>query len=198
MPKMVEISEADLMESQKARDTLAALMKNPTSRRKVLEAYKVVRPDEAIPELDNQQPLLDEVKAARDDLDSRMKKFEDAREKDADERRQSELNTRWAQGQKMLRTEHRYTDEGIKAVEDMMEKKGIVDHEDGRLLFEAIHPPQQPVTPNGAGGAWNFLELPQDNSEDLKKLIESKGESTPLLDKMIRESLTDVRGSGKR
>lgn len=198
MSKMVEISESDLMESQKARDTLAAMMKDPKSRRKVLEAYKVIRPEEAIPELDSQQPILDEVAAARKDLDERMKKFEDAREKDADERRQSELNTRWSEGQKKLRTEHRYTDEGIKAVEEMMEKKGIVDHEDGRVLFEAVHPPQQPVTPNGAGGAWNFLEMPSDGSEDLKKLIETKGESTPLLDKMTREALNDVRGSGKR
>lgn len=197
MPKMIEVSEEELLADRQKVATLDAMMKNPAARRKVLEAWKTVKPDDPIPELDAQQPLLEELAAQRKDIDDRMKKFEDAREKDAEDRRKSELNTRWAQGQKMLRTEHRYTDEGIKAVEEMMEKKGIVDHEDGRLLFEAIHPPQQPVTPNGSG-SWNFLDLPPDDSEDLKKLIETKGESSPLLDKMTRDALAESRGSSKR
>lgn len=194
MAKMVEIDEAELLTSQKARDTLAALMKHPTARRKVLEAYKEVKPDEAIPELDSQQPILAEVAAAKADLEARVKKFEDDQAKRDDDNRKRELSSRWSEGQKLLRTEHRYTDEGIKAVEEMMEKKGIVDHEDGRLLFEAIHPPQQPITPNGSG-AWNFLDVPSDGSEDLKKLIETKGENNGLLDKMTREALAEVRGS---
>ncbi len=78
-----------------------------------------------------------------------------------------------------------------------MEDKGILDADIAAAYFEKQHPPQAPVTPGGSG-AWNFMDMPADGDADLKKLVETKGESEQLIQKMAIDALNDVRGASRR
>jgi hypothetical protein len=78
-----------------------------------------------------------------------------------------------------------------------MDAKGILDPEDAALIFERDNPPPPPAMPGGSG-PWNFMEPSPESGDDIKKLIESKGENGLLLDKMVREGLAEVRGTQGR
>ena len=78
-----------------------------------------------------------------------------------------------------------------------MKEKGIVDPLIAAAYVEKMLPPQLPATPSG-GTSWNFIEGVQDGEADLKKLIESKGNYEPLIDKMAHEALSEVRGQVRR
>ena len=196
MAKIIEVDEEEYQRNARLRGTLDKIMANPAARKKVLEAYRDVDPSTPIPELDAEQ----RVAAPIDDLRKELKALKDEREADKAERTKAEqlakLNADWDQGRAKLRRAQ-YTEEGITAIEKFMEEKGLVDHEIGAAAFERLHPPAAPATPSHTGG-WNFLESVTDADKDIKALIETKGESNPLLDKMAREALAEIRGPGRR
>lgn len=196
MAKMVEVDEEQYLRDQRLRATLDKIMAKPEARRKVLEAYRDVDPTTSIPE-------LDAAKSVNEPIDALKKEIEEMKAQSATEKAEREkqeklakLNSDWGEGRRKLR-EAKYTDEGITAIEKFMEEKGLVDHEVGAAAFERLHPPSTPATPSHTGG-WNFLESVTDADKDIKALIETKGESNPLLDKMAREALNDVRGLTRR
>jgi CubicO group peptidase (beta-lactamase class C family) len=55
-----------------------------------------------------------------------------------------------------------------------------------------LNPPQAPV--QQSTGGWDFLTMPQEGGEDLKRLVETKGENDRLVDKMAFEALKEIRG----
>jgi hypothetical protein len=63
--------------------------------------------------------------------------------------------------------------------------------------IEKQNPTPPPVTPS-ATGSWDFINGVQDGEKDLKSLIESKGNSESIVDKMAKDALSDFRGSNTR
>jgi len=194
MPQ-IEVDESEFLRSKQAREFVEAIYKNPKARRKLLEAQKEVKPDDpAVKELDQPDPNEQRFSALEKELAEERKARHEAEEKRERDEKISTLQRQKTEGIAQLRSRG-WTDEGLKGVEDIMEKKGILDPLDAAAIFERDHPPQAPLMPNGTG-SWNFLgDIPTSEDGDLKKLIESRGENNPLLDKMARDALMEVRGT---
>jgi hypothetical protein len=196
MPKMVEIDEEQFLRDQKLRETVAKIMANGDAALKVEEALKMVDPTAKTPRLDQAKVVKEPVDAVRkeiDDLKAAMAKS-DADRTAAEAR--AKLHEGVQTGLARLR-QAGWTDDGIKGVEKIMEEKGILDPDVAAAYFEKQHPPQTPVKPGGAG-AWNFMDMPAEGDDDLKKLVESKGQHDGLVQKMAIDALNEVRGSGRR
>ena len=185
----VEVDELQLQQSNKLRQTVEGWLKHPKAKRKILEAQKLVDP-------------IEEVKASTAkeiaDLKKQIADADAARERDG---RIAQLQMLKDNGIKKLR-EGRYTDEGIKAVEKIMEEKGILDPLDAAAIFERDHPPQAPVQQSGSG-AWNFGELPSSTDDADEKYVDQllKGGkndiSDGVLSQRISQTINEVRGSAR-
>lgn len=189
--KVIEVDEEAFLRSEQLRSTVEKMLAHPKARRKILEARKEFEPNAVIPELDNAKPVEDAVSTITKQFEDFKKSQEEKETKAEQDKKFGDLNARFASGRAALKKQ-KWTEEGIKALEELMEKNGIVDHEIGVAYFEKLHPPQTPVTPSGSG-AWNFMEVPTDGADDIKKLIETKGENEPLLRKMTADAINEVR-----
>ncbi len=200
MPQFVEVDETELLRLRRLGETVGAMTKSPSAKRKLLEALKDVRPDDpSVKELERPDPIesgFEELRKANADL---RKQIEDDK---ADRERSTKLDGIKRQqddGFAKLK-QARWTDDGIAKVKAIMEEKGILDVEIAAKWIESQMPPTpDPVTPGGHGG-WNFSDaLAGETDADLKRLIESKGENDGLLRKMAGEAIAEVRGqSGAR
>jgi hypothetical protein len=196
MPR-VEIDEAELQRSTSARQFVETIWNNPKARRKLLEAQREVKPDDPmVKELDKPEPVDERFAALEKRLEEERKARIEAEAKREQDEKIGSLKAKRDDGLAQLRGEG-WTDKGIEGVTKIMEEKGILDPLDAAAIWEKHNPPQAPVMPNGSG-AWNFMQPSEDESADLKKLIETKGESGMLLDKMAREALNDARGTPNR
>jgi hypothetical protein len=197
MGRLVEIDEAELQRSSEARRFVESIWANPKARRKLLEAQKEVKPDDPmLKELDKPDPFEErfaQIAKQNEDLRKEIEERESKREQDS---KLEALRRQKEDGLRELRSAG-WTDEGLKGVEKIMEDKGILDPLDAAAIFEKYHPPQTPILPGGTG-SWNFLEPAPQDSDDLKKMIESRGENNSLLDKMTREALLEVRNTTVR
>jgi hypothetical protein len=194
MARTVEIDEADLQRMQLQREFLDKIWNNPKAKRKLMEAQREVRPDDPmIKELDKPDPIEERFTALANKNAELEKKLAD----DKAEREQNEkllqLKKVRDDGMAQLRRDG-WTDKGLEDVDKLMQDKGILDPLDAAAIWEKANPPQNLLTPNHTG-SWNFLENNPDENADLKKLIETKGESNPLLDKMTHDALREIRGS---
>jgi len=195
----VEIDEVELQNNVKLRDTVAALMKNPKSRRKMLEAQKEAFPDTPIPELDAAEPLNTAIAEVRKEFTDYKKSVEEERAKEREEKRLADLETNWEKGRADLRRDYKVTDDGLKAVEEFMQKNGIIKHDIGWAAFSQLHPPAAPATPSSGFGGWDFMSAGVDPGDKyLKELIESKGQSENALNGLIGVALDETRGTPPR
>ena len=194
---VVEVDEAELLQHRTLSRVAGAIMANPQAKKLLQKAHKLVDPQARTPELD-----IDEVVESKvGDIAKELRELKAQREAEKAENEQRQtitaLTTAIETGIEKLRHSG-WTDEGIKGVRELMNEKGILDVEDAAVLFEKKHPPPVPNTPSGSG-SWGFLDFDEkaDGAEDLKRLIETRGESEPLLRKMTNEALAQVRG-GRR
>jgi hypothetical protein len=198
----VEVDELQLQQSQKLRQTVEGWLKHPKAKRKILEAQKLVDPKADIPELDEPDPIEALRAESATEIAALKKQIEDdkaGRERDG---RIAQLQAMKDKGIATLR-EQRYTDDGIKAVEKIMEEKGILDPLDAAAIFERDHPPQMPVSQSGTGG-WNFAELPSSTDDADDKYVDSllkagkNGISDGALSQRIGATINEVRGNSRR
>ena len=196
MPKMIEIDEEQFVKDTKLRETVAKIMSNPDAALKVEEALKMVDPAARTPRLDQAKVVQEPVAALRKEIDD----LKAANDKSNSDRVAAEARARLHEGvQSGLNDLRRagWTDDGIKGVEKIMEEKGILDPAVAAAFFEKQHPPQTPVKPGGSG-AWNFMDMPAEGDDDLKKLVETKGQNEGLTQKMAIDALNEVRGTSRR
>ena len=193
---MPELTEEEIRRLQTQDRTLHSLMGNPKAKKKILEAYKAANPDASIPELELEEAAKAPVMALEKDIAELKKQL-------ADEKAENEKNTKLAQlsgsieaGITKLR-QAGWLDENIAELRKTMEERGILDVDIAAAYYEKQHPPQEVATPRGVGG-WNFIDNVQDNEADLKKLLETKGNSEVLADKMARDALNEFRGAQRR
>jgi hypothetical protein len=192
MPKMVEITEEEHNQLQALRGVAAKIVAKPESRRLLEQAQKLVDPNAATPLLDQEAAQLAPVKAMETALNERIAKFEKERD---DEKRESTLRAiadKQTAGLSRLRKAG-YTDEGVAAVQKLMEDKGLLDVDDAVAIFERANPPQMPSTPSGGmtGTAWGFADN-SDSDKSIQELIANKGEGNTV-DKMAIQALQDFR-----
>lgn len=199
----VEVDELQLQQSQKLRQTVEGWLKHPKAKRKILEAQKLVDPKADIPELDEPDPIEALRAESATEIAALKKQIEDdkaGRERDG---RIAQLQAMKDKGIATLR-EQRYTDDGIKAVEKIMEEKGILDPLDAAAIFERDHPPQMPVSQSGGTGGWNFADLPSSTDDADDKYVDSllkagKNDiSDGALSQRISSTIGEVRGAGRR
>ena len=197
MAKMIEVDEEEFRKSETLRKTVAEWMKNPTARRKLLEANRAYDPKADIPELDQPDPIEARFAPVMTEVEALKKQLKERDEKDAQDKALASLTNSIEKGFQKLREQEQLTAAGEESVRKLMEEKGITDPEIAWAYHQRLHPPQSPIQ-NSGSGAWNFLEPPADDQVDLKRLIETKGESIPLIDKMARDALADIRGQQRR
>jgi hypothetical protein len=197
---LTEVDEAELLRLRRLGETVGAMTKLPSAKRKLLEALKDVRPDDpSVKELERPDPIeqrFDELTKSNTELRKQIEDDKADREKNAKldgiKRQQDEGFARLRQA--------RWTDDGIAKVKAIMEEQGILNVEIAAKWIESqMPPPADPVTPGGYG-AWNFSDsLANETDVDLKRLIDSRGENEGLLRKMAGEAINEVRGqSGAR
>ena len=146
----VEIDETELSQYRTLSETVKRWMGNPDARRKVLEAQKAIDPNAIIPELDAAKPL----EGALAKMDEKLTALDARLAKDAADREQAakiaKLNSQWESGRSSLRSAG-YTEEGIKKVEELMEKEGIANHDAAAAYYDKLNPPEVPVAPSNSG-----------------------------------------------
>ena len=193
MTRMIEVDEEEFLRNEKLRKTVASWMANPASKRKLLEAHKAFDPKADIPELDQPDPIDAKLSPVLSEVESLKKQIAETATAREQKEKLAEFGARIELGFDKLRREENLTQTGEEAVRKLMEEEGITNPEVAWSHFQRLHPPQAPVTPGGQGG-WNFLDPIPDDQVDIKNLIASKGESIPLVDKMARDALAEIRG----
>lgn len=192
----VEIDEVELLRLRKQDSTVHALLANPKSKRKIFEAYKEHDPNARIPELEIEEAARAPVTALETKVAELQKKIEDDAAERAKNAKLHSLSSTIDEGKAKLRRAG-WTDEGLEALDKVMEEKGTTDIEMAAAYYEKLHPPQSPVAPRGHGG-WNFMQEVQDGEADLKRLLDTRGDNEIAVDKMAREALNDYRGASRR
>jgi len=192
----VEIDEVELLRLRKQDSTVHALLANPKSKRKIFEAYKEHDPNARIPELEMEEAARAPVQALESTVAELKKQLEDDKAEREKNAKLNSLTGSIEQGKADLRRAG-WTDEGIAAVEKVMEEKGTTDIAMAAAYYEKLHPPQAPIAPRGHGG-WNFMQEVQDGEADLKRLLDTRGDNEIAVDKMAREALNEFRGAGRR
>lgn len=193
MPK-IELDEEEYNRLLKTQGTLAKIAENPKARVLVEQAHKLVDPTAKTPTLDANAPMETALEAVNKTISDFTKKQEDREAAEKADRELTALKNRQDDGWNRLRGDRSWTAEGLKKVEAYMSEKGILDPEDAAALVLRDNPPPPPAMPGGTG-AWNFLgDVSNDGDNDIKKLIEKRGEDEGLLHKMSQAALSEVRG----
>lgn len=193
---MIEVDENEFRHSQQLRQVLSKVLEHPKAGVLAEQALKMVDPNAATPRLDRMNQIQEPLSEAQ----KQINELKDQIAADKAEREKHEklaaISAKVESGKSQLRREG-WTEEGIKGVEKIMEDRGLLDPLDAAAIFEKQHPPAMPASPSGVG-AWNFMDQVAEGEQDLKKLIETRGESDLLADHMARTALAEVRGQSRR
>ncbi len=194
MPKTVEIDEAEYNQMVALRTVAGKIVANPAARRQLEQAHKLVDPNAATPLLDQERLQNEPLTALKTEMQAKIDKLEKERE---DERREATLAAiaqRQTADFSKLRKEG-YTDEGIAAVQKLMEDEGITKVSNAVAIFERNNPPQMPSTPQGGmtGTSWGFADVNADTDKMIQELITSKGNNEAVTDRMAAAALQDFR-----
>lgn len=192
----VEIDETELRRHHQLAGVVNTILAHPKAKLLVQQAHKMVDATARTPELDQVQVVNEPLTAMNEKIDTFIAETKKERQdREANERINS-LKLQHSQGIAQLRREG-WTDEGIAAVETLMQEKGLLDPLDAAAIHEKHHPPQAPATPSGSG-AWNFAEGVTDDQADLKKLLDSKGGNDLVVENMAKNILNEVRQASRR
>jgi hypothetical protein len=188
---MPEISDAQLAEYQNVDAFVRRALGSPKHRRRVLEIQKDFHPETSIPEIDESDPIREDVASLRaewqKDRDERDQK-DAAREEQA---RLSQLSSKWTAGQTVARKKG-YADEGLSKLEKFMEEQGILNHEAAIPYYEQLNPP--PTQAISSGTRWDFFGPQPADTPDLKLLFD--GHDEQWLNQVIPDTLNRVRNGG--
>jgi hypothetical protein len=188
----IEVDEAQWAQAQQVSRFVQTALNNPKTRRKILEADKALNPDKAIPELDAADPLHDELKALREEMQKdrdERKAAEEAKKADDDK---AAWERQWSRGQQKLR-DLRVSDEAITEIEKLMGDRNIVDHEAGLALFEKMHPAPPPVMNGSSRFGWFDGEAK--DAPDVKLLLDQNYDE--FLGQAIDKARADFRANGQ-
>lgn len=191
MPK-IEIDEDEFNRLSALRGVAAKIVDNPQAKKLLEQAHKMVDPAAKTPALDAEKTVTEPLEALRKDIFDRLDKISSTQEEKERQGRIQAIADKQAVDKARLRKDG-YTDEGLKAVEKIMEEKGLLDVADAVAIFERNNPPPIPATP-GVGG-WNFTDSTGDADKNIQDLIASRGANDQIADRMAREALAEFRNA---
>src|SRR5258707_14540505 len=189
---MVEIDEAEFNRLRALQSVASKIVANPAARKQLEAAHKLVDPNAATPTIDAENNQLAPVKELETKLNERIAAFEKLQDDEKKQRTLDALALKQTEGLAKLRRAG-YTDEGVAAIQKLMEDKGLFDVDDAVAIFERNNPPQAPVTPGGIG-SWGFTDMSGESDKSIQDLISSKGENEQVADRMARDALNEFRG----
>ena len=188
---MVEVDEEQVRRDSALRATISNMLKNPRAKLLMEQAHKEVDPSASTPELDTLKLVHESTSAVREEIaELKAQRAADKQERETAAKLDS-INKKVESGFAKLRQQG-VTQAGIDGVKKLMDEEGILNPEIAWAHFERLNPPQQPV--QQSTGGWDFLSMPQEGGEDLKRLVETKGENDRLVDKMAFDALKEIRG----
>jgi hypothetical protein len=191
---MPDISEEELRAYRVLQGTVATMLRHPKAGVLLEEAHKAVDEKAPTPRLDEQR-RREEILAGPNkeiaDLKAMIAAEKTEREKAGADAKIASLQAKQEEAFARLRKQ-RWTEEGITGIKKLMDEHAILDVDIAASAFEKLHPPAAPIQQGRVGG-WNLFEAPQDDDADWKKLLETKGESEPLVDNLARKALIEHR-----
>lgn len=195
MAKAVELDEGEYNQLVALRGIAQKIVSNKKANALLEQAHKLVDPN--VP-----TPTLDAERAQNEPLTALQKKYDDElaaiRKEREDEKRETTLASiaaKQADGIARLKRAN-WTDEGVAAVQKLMETKGLLDVDDAVAIFERNNPTPIPATPGGGvGGAWNFTDSTGEADKSIKDLIDTKGANEQIADRMAGAALQEFRQS---
>ena len=190
---MPEIDETRLGSLTAVAQIADALLKNPKTRKKYLEAVKEARPDLPIPEIDAAAPVQSEVAEIKKMVTDTLEKFAKERDDEKQDRLLSSVKERYAKGKQDL-VDLGYTPEGIADLEKFMETNGLTDVSLARKAYEFDNPRPAPARPS-RGNYFDMMESKNatDGNDYIKKLFETGGQDESVLDAQINTVLAESR-----
>ena len=194
MAKVIEVDETQFNNGQETIAAVQKMLAHPKAALLVEQAKKLVYPD-------SPTPRIDASKQANEPLEAMQKKIDDLEKKLADEKAETEKNSKLAmlaekveKGNAALLREG-WTKDGLKALDEFREREGILDPVHAAAVYEKLHGAQvQPATPSSHFGGWDFTNPSTQDEDYTKKLLETKGESESLVMQQAMKSLKEFRG----
>lgn len=194
----IEVDETEVAASQQLTRLFADVLNNPEARKKFLEAKKVARPNEPIPEIDAAKPVVDMVSGVEKKLDEFLAAQRKEKEEENSAKRVAEFTASWDRSKAKLKAEEGWLDDGLEKVESFAKDRGIPDFEAAAALWLKQNPPPSPTEPSGYG-RWDMFNAPSEGESDyMKKLLETRGESEAVVNNEIKAALAEIRGAGAR
>jgi len=187
-----EVDESEFLSSQSVVRAVNAMLANKDSRKLLLQARKVADPSAVIPEIDAAAPVQSEMAEIRK-LMAEQAAERAAEKAERDQQAQIDKFTAGWEKQKAQLRNNGWRDEGIAEIEKHAQERGIADLEVAAAHWEKLHPPSDPVQPNGSG-SWGFFDAPKDDETFVKAMIDSRGDDENALNAEISAALKDYRG----
>ena len=198
MAKLIEVDEDDLARLRASNAVVAKMMGHPKAAVMVEEARKLVEPDAPT-------PRLDQAKQRDERYDTLKKEFDEYKAKQADEKAESEKNSKLTALQQRVDAgnarlaQEGWTKDGLKALDEFREKEGIIDPIAAAAYYEKLHGAQvAPATPSSAIGAWDFTQPATQDEDYAKKLLETRGDNETLAMNQAMKALADFKGTNRR
>lgn len=177
---MAEIDDQKLLQLQQAEALLQRLYANKETKRDLERMAKKVNPS-AVTTDEQLDPYLSDVKEGLKELKAFKKEIQDNMSGYSKEQQIQSLKKAG------------YTDEGIKAIEDIMEKKALKDYDVAAAYWDKVQP-AKPVAPNGISPSmWNFENDLGDDAEDNALLMKN---DEAWLDRKTAQIMNELKQKG--
>ena len=169
-----------------ANDLTALFLKlshNPKTRKLIARAVKEADPDSPHAKAFTDVEMQDQFEEFRTQQEQRdLKKQQDEMLKEMNAKRTA-LITGGPDG-----SGRKYAEDDIKKIEDLMQRKGITDYEDGATLYAATLPlidnPPGDVPPAQHGATWEFPEWGKFGADPVKA---SRDTATSVISEFMRK-----------
>jgi hypothetical protein len=187
----IEIEESELANLRRVNDVATLIGKNPKARAMLQQAVVEAAPDQAGPEHYLRSEFTEAIGSVSKKIDEFLEGQKQERsEREADAAKRA-LENRWLEGRAKLRADG-VTQEGVEAVEKLMEDEGIPNHEAARLLYERRNPPPEPAVTGGS--RWNFFDRAAEAANDTAFKALMDGDDEAWLAHSIPAALKEARG----
>ena len=198
MGKLIEVDEVEYAQSRQLRDTIAKLMADPKRAAKIEELRKEVEPNAPTPHLDQMKLTTEPVEKVREEMSALRKELAEEKAKSEQDAKLSALQRKIDAGNAKLLSEG-WTTDGLKTLTEFREKEGILDPIAAAAYYEKLNGAQvAPMQPSSGFGAWNFGEVPKDENDFVKKLMDSHGQNDLVVENEAMKVIKEFRQGGRR
>lgn len=196
---LVALLDREIKSAKPSKTLLDKLGANPKTRASLLRLMKENDPALAIPEIDAAQPVLDEIKALREEREAEKKATREAEEKRAKEDQDRETARAIETGRALLQRKG-YQKEGIEKVEELMKSRNLPDYEAAMALFERDQPKDRPAIPSNLNRSWELFGPAEEDKDATAAVTLPKGRAQEnalqrATMKEVAKALQDIRGA---